>query len=143
MKSFSFLNVSLLIQGQEMTGWPDGDDSIIAERLSDSAEHVIGNDGAMVMFVTNDRSGTLTFKLLQNSRSNELLTALITAQENNAFVPVFVQMVNTQGGEFVSGTQGYLKRPSNLQFGRKLVPVEWTVVCERLDFINIGVEALQ
>ena len=142
MKSFSFNNVSLLVQGQEMTGWPDGDDVIIAERLFESSEHIIGVDGAMTMFVSNDRSGTISFKLMQNSPSNALLTGMVTAQENNAFIPVFAQCRNTQGGEFISGTQGYIQRPSNMQFGQKLVPVEWILVFERLDFINIGTEEL-
>ena len=142
MKSFSFNNVSLLVQGQEITGYPEGEDIILAERLEDNAEHVIGVDGNMTLSISNDRSGTLVFKLMQNSQSNLLMTTLVTAQENGAFVPVFVQCRNTEGGEFMSGTQGYIPRPAALGFGQNAREVEWTIVCERLDFINSGTGAL-
>ena len=142
MKAFSFNNVSLLVQGQEITGWSDGDDVIIADRLNDTASHVIGVDGNMTMSLSNDRSGTLVFKLRQNSESNELLSTLITTQENGVFIPVFVQCRNTEGGELISGTQGYIMKPAKVQFGQNLQPVEWTIVVERLDIINAGSESL-
>lgn len=141
MKVYSFLNISMLVQGLELTGWPEGDDAIIADRITDSASHIIGIDGTMTVNLSLDLSGTIVFKLMQNSDSNALLTGLITAQENGLFVPVFVQAKNTQGGEFISGTKGYIPKPGPLQFGGKLQPVEWTIVVERLDLINLGAEA--
>lgn len=142
MKSYSFNNVILLVQGQEITGWPEGQDVITFKRLGDSANHLIGVDGGMTVNISNDRSGSCVFKLLQNSESNLLLTGLITAQENGLFVPVFVQCRNTEGGELISGTQGYLTKPADMGFGEKLKENEWTIVMERLDFINAGSEAL-
>lgn len=131
----------MLINGIEVTGWPEGDDVIMCERLNDSAEHIIGVDGAMTVSISMDRSGTITFNLMQNSESNAALTSLITGQENGAFIPIFVQVKNTQGGELVSGTQAYLQRPANIQFGKNLGPVTWVIVAERLDILNLGTEA--
>lgn len=142
MKAFNFNNVIMLVQGQEITGWPEGDDAIVCDRLSDSASHLIGVDGAMTVNISNDRSGTIKFKLLQNSSSNALLSTLITTQENGAFVPIFIQIRNTEGGELVSGTQGYILKPAPMQFGEKVTSNEWTVVVERLDMINSGTDAL-
>ncbi len=138
MKAFSFLNVVMLVQGQELSGWPDGDDVIMCERIEDSASHFIGVDGRMTVNISADRSGRITFKLLQNSESNALLTGLITSQENGVFVPVFVQIMNTEGSELISGTQAYITKPSNIQFGQNITPVEWVIVTERLDIINLG-----
>ena len=142
MKSFSFNNVIMLVQGQEMTGWPEGEDVIICERLEDSASHIIGVDGKMTLSISNDRSGSITFKLMQNSGSNLLLTGLITAQENGAFIPVFIQIKNTEGGELISATQGYITKPANMGFGQNANEVEWIIIAERLDFINAGTDAL-
>lgn len=142
MKTYSFNNVIMLVQGQEITGWPEGDDAILCERLVESASHVIGIDGSMTMFISADRSGTIKFKLKQDSKSNELLTALITSQENGAFIPIFVQIRNTEGGEFISGTQGYIPKPSSIKFGGKTEANEWTIVAERLDIINLGQDSL-
>jgi len=138
MKAYSFKNVVMLVQGQEITGWPDGDDVIRTERVEDSASHLVGVDGTMTVNISADRSGRIVFRLMQNSESNALLTGLITAQENGAFVPVFVQILNTEGGELISGTRGYLTRPADMQFGQNLQAVEWTIVVERLDEINTG-----
>ena len=131
----------MLVQGQEITGWPDGDDVIICDRLEDSASHLIGVDGSMTVNINNDRSGTIKFKLMQNSKSNALLTTLITTQENGLFVPVFVQIRNTEGGELISGTQGYINKPAIIQFGKELQGNEWIITVERLDQINLGADA--
>jgi len=141
MKAFNFNNVIMLVQGEEITGWPEGDDVIICERSEDSGSHSIGVDGSMTLNLSNDRSGTIKFKLKQNSKSNALMTTLITTQENGVFVPVFIQIKNTEGGELISGTQGYVLRPATMQFGGALGENEWTVVVERLDMINTGSEA--
>ncbi len=141
MKAFSFNNVIMLVQGSEITGWPEGDDVILCERLEDSGSHSIGVQGEMTFNVSNDRSGTVKFKLKQNSSSNLLMTGLVTAQENGAFLPVFVQVKNTEGGELISGTQGYVLRPASMQFGKELGINEWTVVVERLDMINLGTDS--
>lgn len=143
MKAFSFNNVIMLVQGSEITGWPEGDDVIVAERLTDTGSHSIGVDGEMTLNISNDRSGTIKFKLKQNSKSNALMTTLITSQENGLFVPIFIQIKNTEGGELISGTQGYVLRPAPMSFGASLLPAgnEWTVVVERLDMINLGTDS--
>jgi len=142
MKSFNFNNVILLVQGVEITGWPEGDDVIVCDRRVDTGSDEMGVDGEMVLNISNDRSGTVVFKLKQSSTSNALMTGIISAQENGAFVPVFVQIKNTQGGELISGTQGYILKPASMQFGANHGENEWTVVVERLDMINIGSEGL-
>lgn len=142
MKSYSFNNVIMLVQGQEITGWPEGEDVILCERLEDSASHIVGVDGKMTLAISADRSGTITFKLLQSSESNALLTLMITSQENGAFIPVFVQIKNTEGGEFISATQGYITKPAGIGFGQNPNETEWVIVAERLDFINLGTESL-
>lgn len=142
MKSFNFNNVIMLVQGVELTGWPEGDDAIICERNNDTGTHSVGVDGSMTFNQSNDRSGEIRFKLKQNSSSNGLMTGLISSQENGAFLPVFVQIKNTQGGELISGTQGYIKRPATMQFGAELGDNEWAIVVERLDMINLGSDQL-
>ena len=141
MKAYSFNNVVMLVNGIEMTGWPEGNDVIMCDRNEDSATQSVGVGGEMTVSVSQDRTGVVKFKLKQNSPSNGVMTAIITSQENGLFVPVFVQVKNTQGGELVSGTQGFVKRPAGIKFGDVIDFSEWEIVCERLDFINTGTEA--
>lgn len=143
MKSFNFNNVAMLVNGVEITGWPEGDDVITCARLVDSGSHVIGVDGKMTLTISTDRSGAINFRLMQNSESNALLTTLITSQENGVFVPVFVQIKNTEGGELISGTQGYVTKPADIGFGGSPNESEWVINVERLDIINIGTTEAQ
>lgn len=136
MKEFSFLNTILLINGKEMTGYDDSDDSIDVERLGDSADHIMGNDGEMTLNLSADRSGIFRFKLMMTSDANRFMSGLINGQENGAFVPIFAQFKDTITGDMASGTQGYIPRPSGMKRGGKAGSQLWSVVVERLDLLH-------
>lgn len=138
MKVFSFLDTVVLVNGVEITGWAEGDDVFTADRLGDSASHLIGADGEMTVSLSADRSGELVFSLMQTSGSNLFLSGLVNAQENGAFVPVFVQFKDTRNNDIASGTQGYIPKPANMSRGNSVQPQEWRIVTERLDLLHVG-----
>jgi len=138
MKKYSFLDTLLLVNGFEMSGFDEGDDVITLARINDSAAHTVGTDGEMTVSVSADRTGTVTFRLNQSSASNAVLSGLITAQENSAFVPVFIQFKDTSGGDLGSGTQGYINKPADMVRGANAQAQEWVVTVERLDLLHIG-----
>ena len=67
MKEYSFTDITLLVNGVPITGYDEGDDTIILERLNDSITHKIGTDGEMTISISADRSGPVTFRLMQSS----------------------------------------------------------------------------
>lgn len=138
MKEYSFLNTLLLVNGVEISGFDEGDDVIQLARINDSTSHKIGADGEMSVSISADRSGTVTFRLMQTSDSNSYLSGLITAQENGAFIPIFTQFKDTKGGDLGSGTQGYITKPSDMVRGSAPNTQEWVVVVERLDMLHLG-----
>lgn len=138
MKDYSFLNTLLLVNGVEISGFDEGDDVISMERDNDSAAHKVGTDGEMTVSITADRSGTITFRLMQTSDSNSYLSGLISVQETGAFVPIFVQFKDTRGNDLGSGTQGYIKRPANMVRGTNANAQEWMITVERLDLLYLG-----
>jgi len=138
MKQYSFANITLLIQGIEISGFDEGDDVIALDRLSDSAAHTIGADGEMTVSLSLDRSGTVGFRLLSTSTSNAFLSGLINAQENGAYIPVFVQMKDNLNNDLGSGTQGYIQRPASMVRGANVQPQDWVIVVERLDMLHLG-----
>lgn len=135
MKNYSFTNTVLLVNGVNIDGWADGDDVITAERAVDSALSRVGAYGEMTVAVVGDRSGTITFNLMQNSDSNTYLSGIVLAMENSAFVPVFVQWKDLAGGDLISGTQGFIHRPSTLIRGVGVNVNEWMITTERLDIL--------
>lgn len=138
MKEYSFLNTLLIVNGVEMDGFDEGDDVISLDRLNDSAGHKIGCDGEMSLNISADRSGEIVFRLMQTSNANKVMSALITAQENGAFVPIFVQFKDTKGGDLGSGTQGYIPKPAGMTRGTAVGNQEWRIIVERLDMLHIG-----
>ena len=70
------------------------------------------------------------------------VTNAIAAQENGAFLPVFVQFKDTRGNDLASGTQGYINRPANMTRGTLVNGQEWSVIVERLDMLVGGSGAL-
>lgn len=138
MKVYSITNTILLVNGIEINGFDEGDDVITLERINDSTVHKIGADGEMSVSITADRSGTVTFRLMQTSDSNIFLSGLITAQESGAFIPVFVQFKGTRGGDLGSGTKGYIPRPSTMTRGTNVNAHEWMITVERLDLLHLG-----
>lgn len=138
MKEYSFLDTLLLVNGVEISGYDEGDDVIKLERINDSTSHKIGTDGEMTVAISADRSGSVIFRLMQTSDSNEYLSGLINAQENGAFVPIFVQFKDTRGGDLGSGTQGYITKPAGMIRGTAANNQEWMVVVERLDLLHLG-----
>ena len=138
MKEYSFLDTLLLVNGIETGGYDEGDDVINLDRINDSASHKIGTDGEMTVSISADRSGTVVFRLMQSSTSNLFLSGLIAAQENGAFVPIFVQFKDTRGGDLGSGTQGYITKPAAMVRGTGANAQEWTIVAERLDMLHLA-----
>ena len=138
MKEYSFLNTVLYVNGIEIDGWFEGDDTIALTRLNDSATHSIGTSGEMTVSLSADRSGNVKIVLNQTSSSNTYLSSLISAQENGAFVPVFVQFKDVKGGDLGSGTQGYITKPADMTRGTQSNSQEWNIVVERLDMLHAG-----
>ena len=138
MKTYSFLNTIVLIQGVEISEWAEGDDVIQVARLNDSSSHVIGASGEMAVAISADRSGEFILSLQQTSQSNAFLTSLVTAAENGAFVPIFAQFKDTEGNDLASGTQGYIRKPADLARGMGINSQEWQIVVERLDMLLGG-----
>lgn len=138
MKTYSFLNTIVLVNGIEINEWAEGDDVIQINRLNDSIAHSIGASGEMAVAISADRSGQFVLNLQQTSSSNAYLSGLITAAENGAFVPIFCQFKDTEGNDLASGTQGYIIRPSDMTRGTGINGQEWTIIVERLDLLIGG-----
>lgn len=134
MKPYSFKNTIVVVNGNEIVGWSEGDDVIDIKRLVDSATHKVGAAGDMMVALTADRSGEFTFKLQQTSSSNNYLESLLALQENGAdtFQPISVQFQDTFRQDMGSASAGYIKKPSDIKRGNGTNEQEWTIVVEKL-----------
>lgn len=138
MKQFSFSNTVLLVNGVEIVGFDEGDDVINLARINPSSAHVVGADGELTLSISADRSGEVSFRLLQTSDSNIYLSGLVLAAENGAFVPIFIQFKDSSGGDLGSGTQGFITKPADMTRGTNAQGNEWMIIVERLDLLHNG-----
>lgn len=138
MKLYSFEETTLIVQGKEITGFTDDDDSLMTRRLEDSMSHVMGNKGEMAAFIRASRAGEFVIKLQQTSEDNAFLSAIINAAENGAFVPVAVLFKDNLGNDIFTGTRGYLRKPADSANGTPVQVREWSIVVERLDMLQGG-----
>lgn len=137
MKTYSFLNVVALVNGLEIQGWADGDDVIKVSRRVDSASDKVGAAGEMMVSISADKSGEISFSLQQTSASNKYLMGLCSLQENGAatFIPVNLLIQDTYRNDLATGTVGYIKKPADFNRGDKAANQEWVIVTERLDML--------
>jgi hypothetical protein len=127
MRVYSFLN-----------GFADGDDSISAERNSDSASHKVGADGKMMVSLSADRSGMIKLKLQQTSSSNRFLGDLADRQDVDAslFVPINVKFMDTFRQDSVEGIGGFIKKTATVNRGAGATDNEWEIVVETLTILT-------
>jgi len=135
MRVFSFGNITAVLDAiHEVTGYGSGDDTISAERATDGATHVMGADGSMAVAISTDKSGTVTFKLLQTSSSNRYLLQRYAAQEAGpgSFVPVNLNVKDVHRQDVIIGIAGYLKKLPAVKRGEKVTEQEWAIVFQQL-----------
>lgn len=135
MKRYSFQDTVMIINGVEITGWAEGDDVIGVKRRTDSVSDVVGAGGEMMVSISADKSGEVTFKLQQTSSSNRYLNKIMQRMEaaGSRFVPVSVLFKDTYRQDLASGTVGYITKPADMTRGAKAQNQEWKIVVERLD----------
>lgn len=137
MKRYSFQDGVLLVNGVEITGWAEGDDVIQVKRRTDSISDKVGAGGEMMISISADKSGEITFKLQQTSSSNKYLMGLLALAEagNQTFIPINALWQDNYRRDVATGTVGYIKRPADVTRGAQANNQEWTIVTERLDLI--------
>jgi hypothetical protein len=137
MRTYSFLNTVLLINGVEITGFADGDDVIDMKRRNDSASDKVGADGNMMVSLSADFSGEIAIKLNQVSPSNKYLTKLLNLQEGRGvrFKAIQILFQDTYRNDVGAGSLGYIKKPADMTRGANGQVTEWQFVVERLDLL--------
>lgn len=138
MKNYSFINTTLHVNGVEIAGWQEGDDSITLNRIEDSAAHIVdAHSGELIVSHFATRAGSVSFNLDQTSDSNTYLTGLMSLQETSVtgFTPVFIQLKDLDGGDIGNGSYGYLTKPADMVRGKNTNTATWNINVEKLDMI--------
>ena len=139
MHQYSFYNVDLLLDGMLINGFSDSNAIITAQR--DSAQHgkVMDARGKMVVVTSADKSGTVSFDLLQTSDSNMWLQARAlqthdtgTSGGTDVFLPIQLMMNDKMGRTVVTGVNGFITMQPGVVRGNGIATDTWILQFEQL-----------
>jgi len=139
MKQYSFYNVDLLIDGIAIEGYSDSAAIITASRAAPQHGKVMDARGKMVAITSADKSGVITFDLLQTSDSNALLQALALASHDagtsgstDTFVPIQALINDKMGKTVVTGINGFITMQPGVVRGTGVATNTWVLEFEQL-----------
>jgi len=127
LTTFSFANVSVLIDGSPVTGFWEGDDAIVVERNAPDGNAVVGVDGDAVVSRPVNNSVTIKLKVSPTSAAHQLLTQKKRNIDNNLISDFAVSITDTGNGEGGAATQATILQAPNSQFGENASEREWTL----------------
>src|SRR4051812_47097774 len=137
MKSISFPNGHLFVNGIEITHFGSDDDVIKFERLSESVQYKVGAGGDVVVSFSADKSGKLTIKLQPTSPSNTHLNGLHNFQEGGppVFIPIIVSFQDVYRKDVATGIQGCIIKIPDFVRGMDNSgnDMEWEIFLSRYD----------
>lgn len=139
MKSISFPNGHMLVNGFELTHFGSDDDVVKFERLSDNVTYKTGADGKTIISFSADKSGKCTIKLQATSPGNAYLMGLANLQGGGpvTFVPVQVSWQDIYRKDVASGVPGCIVKIPDFARGMDNTgnDMEWVFFFERYDLL--------
>lgn len=135
VKEYNPKEVTLTVAGNIITGFADGS-FVSIERNEDSWTLQVGTDGEGTRSKSNNKSGRVTFQLMQSSASNDILSGLFVLDEatSGGAVPVMVKYKNSV---FIAET-AWITRPASVEYGREAGPREWVLETDVLSMKHAG-----
>jgi hypothetical protein len=124
--SYNPSEVVVTVGGVIMSGWSDGD-HITARRNEDVSTMRAGNDGGVGRAINPNKSGEFEFKLLQTSGVNDLLSALVNADDlvNGGKSQFPIAVVDGSGRSLAVATACWVKSLPELTLGKEVGERTW------------------
>lgn len=128
LKEYNASEVAMSFAGIPITGLADGE-FVTIEMDTDDFGDVVGSDGEVASFRTNDRRAKVTFKLLQTSAAISRLMALSNADLaaiNGAGVGALM-VENLSTGERWEAPEARIMKQPNVSLGREVGSREFVI----------------
>lgn len=129
--AFSFLELNVSYGGEPITGFAPGSGSIDWVFDKDMVNKKVGPDGEGAFNLIQDRSGTVTLKLLCTAASNDYLASIYVPLSAGAFVTLPLLISDTYGNTKLFGNFAIQKCP-DVKFGEELEDREWKLVALKM-----------
>jgi hypothetical protein len=135
MRTYSFNNVAITVEGVEIRGFAKGDDVFQAMQREDGATDEVGADGDMLVALSADRSGEIRFRLQQSAPANRVLQQFYAVQQEGNGSALAIGFRDLRTNDVVNGAAGYIKKPADIVRGQGVNAQEWTLIVEKIDLL--------
>lgn len=119
-------------------GFVDGT-FIEAERDEDAFTRKVGAAGEACWVRNNNRGGMVTFTCMQDSLTNDALSAFAQVDDRLGRGVQFFFMKDLTGTSLVHAGQARIKKLPKLERGKELAEVKWELDCADLDIFLGGI----
>lgn len=138
MKTYDFKQVACVVGANLISGYAEGDDSIMIEKLSESWTMSIGADGESTRSKTNNNGARITLKLNKSSDSNDILNGFYQADKlsNGGLFPFLVK--DNNGRELHLAEQCFIEKAPDPKFGSAAGEREWILLTGELTDFHGG-----
>lgn len=143
MKQYSFYNVDLLLDGVPVTGYTESNAIITASRAAPQHVDSVGARGEMAVATIANKSGIITFSLMQTADWNAIMQARAMLDHNTGlsgnnatFVPIQAMINDKMGLTVVTGVNGYIPKQPDVVRGIGIVTNTWAMRFEQLIFVR-------
>lgn len=133
MAVFDPKQVSVLLNGYEISDWSDGGTAITAQHNADAGAYTMGADGSGVFVVNPDQSLTLTLVLKQHSADNKWFNDKLKQQIGSikTFKPFALEIRDLVNGDLVTASGGYFTTRPNYVRGTTHNAETWVIVFDK------------
>jgi hypothetical protein len=120
-----------------LTGFAD-DDFIDVERDEDAFMKKTGVDGQTTRAKNNNHAGKITVKLMQSSSSNDDLTGIAVADENDMTGVCSLLCKDSSGSSVFSAQSAWVKKFPKQTFKKDVNVYEWVIDTDELSIFAGG-----
>lgn len=124
---YSFRNVSVVLEGRQVTGLWEGDDCVQIEPRTAVLADLVGADGAGIGSITADESVYVRLRLQDTSPAHERLQQLYRRQRSGDPRSFSVSIRNTGNGEGGNSSQVMIREAPRRDYGANATPREWVL----------------
>lgn len=122
--TFDFKEVTVIFDGNIISGFADTDDAIQVEAAADEWEIIDGADSEVMRHSINSSSCEVTLTLMPTSASNAILQALLDSRRTYT-----LSIRDARGSYDFSSENAFVARKPDVSLGKKPADREWMIRC--------------
>ena len=134
VNTYSPKNVQFLIGGYTFAGWQ----SIAISRNAKSFTPYRGIRGKNTRIKNLDTSAILTITLLQTSQSNDVLSTILTADEENGTARIVFTLKDRSGGSVFTSNDAFITGFPVTSFSGQFEYRTWEIFCGSTTTYNVA-----